>query len=58
VHVSYHVPQALDLAGEGGREVGARTAAAGLAALPRMAEILPLGGEPTWYYQLARVPVA
>jgi hypothetical protein len=41
----YHVPRALDLAGEGGREVGQRVAAAGLAALPRMAEIYPVGGE-------------
>ncbi len=45
VSVSYHVPRALDLAGEGGREVGVRTAAAGLVALPHMAEIYPVGGE-------------
>jgi hypothetical protein len=42
--VSYHVPKALDLAGEEGREVGMRVALAGLLALPQQAEIYPLGG--------------
>lgn len=42
--VTYHVPPALDLAGEGGRRVGAEAAAAGVLALPFMAEILPVGG--------------
>ncbi|GBF98740.1 nucleotide-diphospho-sugar transferase [Raphidocelis subcapitata] len=42
--VTYHVPPALDLAGEAGRRVGARAAAAGILALPFMAEILPVGG--------------
>lgn len=43
--VRYHVPPALDLAGEGGRRVGARAAAHGILAMPFMAEILPVGGE-------------
>ncbi|KAI8474308.1 MAG: hypothetical protein J3K34DRAFT_465788 [Monoraphidium minutum] len=42
--VRYHVPPALDLAGEGGRRVGVRAAAAGIQALPFLAEILPVGG--------------
>uniref|UniRef100_A0A7S3QX17 UGP3-like C-terminal hexapeptide repeats domain-containing protein n=1 Tax=Dunaliella tertiolecta TaxID=3047 RepID=A0A7S3QX17_DUNTE len=42
--VSYHVPHALDLAGEGGREVGEQVAMQGLLALPDMAEIYPVGG--------------
>jgi hypothetical protein len=42
--VTYHVPPALDLAGEGGRRVGARAAAQGIMSLPFMAEILPVGG--------------
>lgn len=46
--MGYHVPRALDLAGEDGREVGQRTAAAGLMALPRMAEIYPVGGAPVF----------
>lgn len=44
--VRYHVPPALDLAGEAGRRVGARAAAAGILSLPYMAEILPVGGGP------------
>ncbi|KAJ9518576.1 hypothetical protein QJQ45_018602 [Haematococcus lacustris] len=42
--VLYHVPRALDLAGEGGRQVGQRMAAHGLLAMPSMAEIYPVGG--------------
>ena len=42
--VTYHVPPALDLAGEGGRRVGARAAAAGILSMPFMAEVLPVGG--------------
>jgi hypothetical protein len=42
----FHVPPALDLAGEGGRRVGARAAAQGIMSLPFMAEILPVGGGP------------
>ncbi|GFH06732.1 uncharacterized protein HaLaN_01411, partial [Haematococcus lacustris] len=36
--------EALDLAGEGGRQVGQRMAAHGLLAMPSMAEIYPVGG--------------
>jgi len=46
--VQYHVPPALDLAGEAGRRVGARAASHGILALPFMAEILPVGGESLW----------
>lgn len=42
--VRYHVPPALDLAGEAGRRVGVRAAANGIMSLPFMAEILPVGG--------------
>jgi hypothetical protein len=43
-HVTYHVPPGLDLAGEGGRQLGVRAAAQGLLALPYLSEILPVGG--------------
>lgn len=42
--MQYHVPHALDLAGENGRELGEQAASQGLMALPRMAEIYPVGG--------------
>jgi len=40
----FHRPRGLDLAGADGRALAAAAAAAGLAALPHMAEIYPLGG--------------
>eukprot|EP00879_Flechtneria_rotunda_P005108 GHRR01005389.1.p1 GENE.GHRR01005389.1~~GHRR01005389.1.p1 ORF type:complete len:883 (+),score=260.17 GHRR01005389.1:598-3246(+) len=43
-HVTYHVPPGLDLAGEGGRQLGVRAAAQGLLAMPYLSEILPVGG--------------
>ncbi len=65
--VRYHVPPALDLAGEAGRRVGARAAAQGILSLPFMAEILPVGGARAllgclclclfgWAYHLAFLP--
>lgn len=42
--VTFHVPRGLDLAGEGGRQLGGMAAACGLAAMPFMAEIYPVGG--------------
>ena len=43
--VTFHMPQGPDLAGRNGRQLAAESAAAGLEALPHMAEIYPLGGE-------------
>jgi hypothetical protein len=40
----FHRPRGLDLAGPDGRALAAAAAAAGLDALPHMAEIYPLGG--------------
>lgn len=42
--VTFHMPQGPDLAGPQGRQLAAESAAAGLEALPHMAEIYPLGG--------------
>ncbi len=42
----FHRPRGLDLAGADGRALAAAAAAAGLEALPHMAEIYPLGGAP------------
>ncbi|GLC45555.1 hypothetical protein PLESTB_001205700 [Pleodorina starrii] len=42
--VRFHVPRGMDLAGEEGAGVGVAAAAQGLAALPFMAEIYPVGG--------------
>ena len=44
--VSFHMPRGPDLAGPDGRQLAAQSAAAGLDALPHMAEIYPLGGVP------------
>ena len=43
--VTFHMPQGPDLAGPNGRQLAAESSAAGLEALPHMAEIYPLGGE-------------
>ena len=40
----FHLPRGPDLAGPDGRALAAAAAAAGLEALPHMAEIYPLGG--------------
>ncbi|KAL3139801.1 hypothetical protein ABBQ38_004102 [Trebouxia sp. C0009 RCD-2024] len=42
--VTFHMPRGPDLAGPQGRQLAAESAAAGLEALPHMAEIYPLGG--------------
>ncbi|KAG2430555.1 hypothetical protein HXX76_010074 [Chlamydomonas incerta] len=42
--VSFHVPRGIDLAGEEGAQVGVSAAAQGLASLPFLAEIYPVGG--------------
>ena len=42
--VTFHMPRGPDLAGPDGRQLAAESAAAGLEALPHMAEIYPLGG--------------
>ena len=42
--VTFHMPQGPDLAGPQGQQLAAESAAAGLEALPHMAEIYPLGG--------------
>ncbi|DBB06685.1 TPA: hypothetical protein ACH3X1_012193 [Trebouxia sp. C0004] len=42
--VTFHMPRGPDLAGPNGRQLAAESAAAGLEALPHMAEIYPLGG--------------
>lgn len=42
--VTFHMPQGPDLAGPNGRQLAAESSAAGLEALPHMAEIYPLGG--------------
>ncbi|GIL74006.1 hypothetical protein Vretimale_5061 [Volvox reticuliferus] len=42
--ISFHVPRGMDLAGEEGSGVGVAAAAQGLASLPFMAEIYPVGG--------------
>lgn len=42
--VTFHMPRGPDLAGPLGRQLAAESAAAGLEALPHMAEIYPLGG--------------
>ena len=42
--VRFHLPRGPDLAGPDGRALAAAAAAAGLEALPRMAEIYPIGG--------------
>ncbi|KAA6420439.1 MAG: low photochemical bleaching 1 [Trebouxia sp. A1-2] len=42
--VTFHMPQGPNLAGPNGRQLAAESAAAGLEALPHMAEIYPLGG--------------
>ena len=42
--VTFHMPQGPNLAGPNGRQLAAQSAAAGLEALPHMAEIYPLGG--------------
>ena len=42
--VIFHMPRGPDLAGPHGRQLAAESAAAGLEALPHMAEIYPLGG--------------
>lgn len=39
------MPQGPNLAGPNGRQLAAESAAAGLEALPHMAEIYPLGGQ-------------
>lgn len=44
--VTFHMPQGPNLAGPNGRQLAAESAAAGLEALPHMAEIYPLGGQP------------
>lgn len=43
--VTFHMPQGPNLAGPNGRQLAAQSAAAGLEALPHMAEIYPLGGQ-------------
>ena len=43
--VQYHVPDALNLAGESSKELGEQVAIQGLMALPHMAEIYPVGGK-------------
>ncbi len=43
--VRFHLPRGPDLAGPDGRALAAAAAAAGLEALPHMAEIYPLGGK-------------
>ena len=43
--VTFHMPQGPNLAGPNGRQLAAESAAAGLEALPHMAEIYPLGGQ-------------
>ena len=43
---SFHMPQGPNLAGPNGQQLAAQSAAAGLDALPHMAEIYPLGGLP------------
>ena len=45
--VTFHMPQGPNLAGPNGRQLAAESAAAGLEALPHMAEIYPLGGQPS-----------
>ena len=47
--VTFHMPQGPNLAGPNGRQLAAESAAAGLEALPHMAEIYPLGGQPLLY---------
>nr|AAY31019.1 low photochemical bleaching 1 protein [Chlamydomonas reinhardtii] len=42
--VAFHVPKGIDLAGEEGAQVGVSAAAQGLASLPFLAEIYPVGG--------------
>lgn len=44
VQTSFHVPRGLDLAGEAGSGVGMHAALQGLAAMPQLAEIYPVGG--------------
>lgn len=43
--VTFHMPRGPNLAGPNGRQLAAESAAAGLEALPHMAEIYPLGGQ-------------
>ena len=43
--VKFHMPEGPNLAGPNGRQLAAESAAAGLEALPHMAEIYPLGGQ-------------
>ena len=43
--VTFHMPRGPDLAARNGRQLAAESAAAGLEALPHMAEIYPLGGD-------------
>lgn len=45
--VTFHMPRGPDLAGPQGCQLAAESAAAGLEALPHMAEIYPLGGMPS-----------
>ena len=51
--VTFHMPQGPNLAGPNGRQLAAESAAAGLEALPHMAEIYPLGGTLTNLYPQA-----
>lgn len=47
----YLVPHAVDLAGEFGRQEGRNATLKGLAAMPFLAEIYPVGGETCWTLQ-------
>jgi len=53
--VTFHMPQGPNLAGPNGRQLAAESAAAGLEALPHMAEIYPLGGQALVYLQCTEI---
>ena len=50
--VTFHMPRGPNLAGPNGRQLAAESAAAGLEALPHMAEIYPLGGQSVLLYKV------
>lgn len=55
---TFHMPQGPNLAGPNGRQLAAQSAAAGLEALPHMAEIYPLGGAPAQHIPVSAAAIA